>query len=263
MKIGTYARLTEQVRKALQHQPDFIDLRMDLNHRLNFAEITKLLRDNDIRCSLHLPSNPDWNPNDLPRDIIPFIDLGADLEAELVTFHSNLSTLFYSDEEIDVFLNAVPLACDAAKEAGVTLAVETLGLFYSELVFFFDRCPKMKIALDIGHGQILAKRNRALGLIDPFIDRIIMVNVHDNCGCDLVDEYHTLKQKREVSFEETRKLARKYDTHLSIGEGKIDFKLIFKKLKQQGYDGRFLMMCKDLEKFPEERDRFTDLWSES
>ena len=263
MRIGTYARLTEQVRNALQHHPDFIDLRMDFNHKLDFAEITKLLHDDGIGCSLHLPSNPDWNPNDLPRDIIPFIDLGAEIGAELVTFHSTLSTLFYSDEDIDVFLNAVPLACDAAKEAGITIAVETLGLFYTELIFLFDRCPEMKIALDIGHGQILAKRNRALGLIDPFIDRIVMVNVHDNFGCDLIDEYHTLKQKREVSYEETRELARKYDTHLAIGEGKIDFESIFKKLKQRGYDGRFLMMCKDLDKFPKERDRFTKLWLES
>jgi sugar phosphate isomerase/epimerase len=162
-----------------------------------------------------------------------------------------------------VFLNAVPLACDAAKEAGVALAVETLGLYYTELIFLFDRCPEMKIALDIGHGQILARRNRALSLIDPFLDRIKMVNVHDNYGCDLVDEYHSLKQKREVSYEETRELARKYDTHLSIGEGKIDFEPIFKKLKQRGYDGRFLMMCKDPEKFPEERELFTKLWLES
>ena len=263
MRIGTYARLTEQVRNAIQHKPDFIDLRMDLNHGLDFTEIKKLLQDDGIGCSLHLPSSPDWNPMDLPRDIIPYIDIGAEIEAELVTFHSNLSTLLYSDDEIDIFLDAIPLACDAAKEAGVELAVETLGLYYTELIFLFDRCPDMKIALDIGHGQILARRNRALGLIDPFLNRIPMVNVHDNCGSDLVDEYHKLKQKREVSFEETRELARKYDTHLSIGEGKIDFEPIFRKLKQRGYDNRFLMMSKDLEKFPEERDRFTKIWLES
>jgi sugar phosphate isomerase/epimerase len=263
MRIGTYARFTYQVRNALQYHPDFIDLRMDFNYSLEFAEIKKLLQDDGVGCSLHLPSNPDWNPMDLSRDIIPFIDLGAEIEAEIVTFHSNLSTLFYSDDEIDVFLNAVPLACDAAKEAGVMLAVETLGLYYTELIFLFDRCPEMKIALDIGHGQILARRNRALGLIDPFLDRIPMINVHDNNGCDLIDEYQSLKKKRDVSYEETRDLARKYDAHLCIGEGKIDFETIFRKLKQRGYDKRVLMMSKDLDKFPEERDKFTKLWLES
>jgi sugar phosphate isomerase/epimerase len=57
-----------------------------------------------------------------------------------------------------------------------------------------------------------------------------------------------------------REIAVKYDEHLSLGSGSIDFETMFWSLKQKGYDGKFLLMCADQTKFPEERDRFMEMW---
>ena len=45
MEIGTFARDNKQVEFALQHKPDFIDLRMDLNNSIDFRETKKKLDD--------------------------------------------------------------------------------------------------------------------------------------------------------------------------------------------------------------------------
>ncbi len=260
MQIGTFARHTEQVRKAILHKPDFIDLRMDLNYSLDFREVSRLLSDNSIACTLHLPSDPCWRLMDIPREIVPFIDIGSDVGAELVTCHTALSTIFYNDKEIDGFLDSITLAYDAAQERGVQLAVETLGLYYTELTLLFDRCTQLGLSLDIGHGQIMAIRNRANDILQSFYDRVRMINVHDNHGMRMVDEVRQLRREREVPREELLILARKYDEHLGIGEGSIDFEPILADMKQRSYTGRFLMMCKDPDRFPEERDKFMNAW---
>jgi sugar phosphate isomerase/epimerase len=260
MEIGTFARNNGQVRSAIENEPDFIDLRMDLNFSINFSEAKTDLNKAGIPCTLHLPSNPDWKPIELSRGIVPYIDLGRQIDAEVVTFHTMLSTLFYDDYDIETFLKALPLACEASKEAGVTLAIETLGLYYTEMQLLFDMFPNMRLALDIGHGQILAKRNRALDHITSFYDQIVMVNVHDNNGSQMVDDVQKMKKEREVSQGEIRELAVRYDTHLPIGEGEIDFQTIFKELKHRGYSGKFLMMCECPPDFPREREKFMELW---
>ncbi|MFX1265728.1 MAG: sugar phosphate isomerase/epimerase family protein [Promethearchaeota archaeon] len=260
MQIGGFARHTEQVRNTIPHEPDFIDLRMDFNYSLDFREVSRMLSDNGIACTLHLPSDPCWRPMDIPREIVPFIDIGSEIGAELVTCHTALSTIFYSDQEIDGFLDSITLACDTALERGVELVVETLGLYYTELTLLFDRCSQLGISLDIGHGQIMALRNRANDIVQSFHDRVKMVNIHDNHGMKMVAEVRQLRSEREVPREEMLVLARKYDEHLGIGEGSIEFEPILAEMKQRSYDGRFLMMCKDPERFPEERDRFMDMW---
>ncbi|MHA1938410.1 MAG: sugar phosphate isomerase/epimerase family protein [Candidatus Thorarchaeota archaeon] len=263
MEIGTFARHLEQVKRGISHNPEFIDLRMDLNYSLDFRLIRRILEDSSITPTLHLPSDPCWRPMDFPREIIPYIDVGSEVGAELVTTHTALSTLFYSDDEIDSFLEWVPLLCDAAKESGIQLAVETLGLYYTELTLLFERCPEMKIALDIGHGQIMATRNRALDVIQSFYDHIAVVNIHDNHGTQMVSKVRDLRRERDVTHEELLVIAREHDRHLPIGEGEIEFEPIFRALKEKGYSGKFLMMCKDPEKFPDERDKFMKIWLEA
>ena len=263
MDIGTFARNNEQVRSAIENEPDFVDLRMDLNFSINFEEAKRDLKAAGIACTLHLPSNPDWKPIELSRGIVPYIDLGRQIDAELVTFHTMLSSLFYDDDDIDIFLKSLPLACEASKEAGVTLAIETLGLFYTETQLLFDMYPDMRMALDIGHGQILATRNRALDHINSFYDMIAMVNVHDNNGSKMLEDVLKMKKEREVTQGEIRELAVRYDTHLPIGEGEIDFESIFRELKQRSYDGRFLMMCECPSDFPKEKEKFLEIWLSS
>ncbi|MFW9807071.1 MAG: TIM barrel protein, partial [Candidatus Thorarchaeota archaeon] len=138
--------------------------------------------------------------------------------------------------------------------------IETLGLYYTETQLLFDMFPNMRMALDIGHGQILASRNRALEHIGAFYDQIVMVNVHDNHGSKMLEEVLKMKKEREVSQGEIRELAVRYDTHLPIGGGEIDFETIFRALKQRSYDSKFLMMCECPSDFPREKEKFKELW---
>jgi len=260
MKIGTFARTTEQALKGLENSPDFIDLRLDLDNQIEFSTVKTAMNNVGVPCTLHLPSNPEWAPIDISQDIVPYIDLGEMIEAELVTFHSPISTLFYDDDAIDTFLQAFPLAYEAAKEAGITLAVETLGHYFTELMLLFDDFPELRMVLDIGHGQILTIQNRALGHIEAFPNYIEMVNVHDNHACERFKEAFESKSLADISQADLRELARECDEHLPIGEGNIDFDSIFASLKEHSYDGRFLMMCADPNIFDNERKKFHDLW---
>jgi len=260
MQIGTYARTTDQVKKGLENSPDFIELRMDVDHKIVFNDAKAALNKAGISCTLHLPSNRNWAPVDLNQDIVPYIDLGQMIDAELLVFHAPLSTLLYSDEEIDTFLQTLPLAYDAAKESGVKLAIETIGFYYTEMMLVIDSFPELKLNLDIGHGQLLANRNRALGHIENYYQNIEMVNVHDNDACQAYSEILSTKNIADFSKEDLRKMSITCDKHLPIGEGTIDFNPIFSALKQKHYDDRFLMLCSDPACFKNERDKFMKLW---
>jgi len=261
MQIGTFARTTEQVIRGLENDPDFVDLRLDYDHTFEFSVVMPALSKAGVPCTLHLPSNPEWKPTDISRDIIPYFELGGTIEAELVTFHSPLSSLFYSDEIIDGFLESFPLAYDAARESGITLAVETLCHSFTELTLFFDQFPEVRMVLDIGHGQILSIQNRALDHIKTFRDHIEMVNVHDNNAGEIFGEVLSRRSLASVSREELREMGRHCDEHLPIGEGKLDFAHIFASLKENQYDARFLMGSADPGAFQEERRKFLVLWN--
>ena len=263
MQLGTFARTNEQVEKGLESSADFIELRMDLDHQIVFNEVKNALNKAGIPCTLHLPSDRNWKPVELSQDIVPYIDLAQMMEAELVTFHSPLSSLLYSDEEIDTFLQALPLAYDTAKESGVKLAIETLGLYYTEMMLVFDEFPDLKIDLDIGHGQLLATRNRALEHIENYCQNIEMVNVHDNNACEAFEDILKTKNLSEFSQDDLREISIACDTHLPIGDGSIEFSPIFSSLKQRNYDGRFLMLSSDPLCFNAEREKFMDLWLNS
>ncbi|MDF1541020.1 MAG: sugar phosphate isomerase/epimerase [Candidatus Thorarchaeota archaeon] len=260
MEVGTFARDNKQIEFALKHNPDFIDLRMDLNYSIDFREAKRKLTDAGVACTLHLPSNPDWVPVDIAKDIFPYIDMGNEIGADLVTFHTPLSSLFYEDSMIETFLSALPELCDVVRENGVPIAIETLGLYFTELLLLFDRHPEIGLALDLGHGQIMATRNRALGHIQSFPNQIRMIIVHDNHGQKMCDDIQEIRKTRSVPCEEMRAIARKYDEHLPLGRGSIDFETMFWSLKQQGYDGKFLLLCEDQTRFPEEQEKFMELW---
>jgi sugar phosphate isomerase/epimerase len=263
MQVGTSARNTEQVKKAVQFRADFVELRLETDQAFDFAGAKKTLSDAGIRCTVHLPGSPIWGPIDVRKEIVPYIDVGREVDADIVTFHTTLSPLFYGDEDIAEFLEAMPMASDAARESGVTLAAETLGLYSTELTLLFESDPSLGLAMDLGHAQILATKNRAFTIMEYFFDKIMMVNVHDNHGKAMTEEVLRLKGERDVPLEEMREIAQRYDTHLPIGEGTIDFKPIFKELKRHSYDGRFLMACRDQSSFPSERRKMMELWNES
>ena len=263
MQIGTYARTTEQVLNGLKASPDFIELRMDLHHTICFQDAKVAMREAGVSCTLHLPSDPQWSPIDMATEVVPFVDIGAMIDADLVVFHGPISTMLYEDKDIDSFLQTLPLLYDAAQESGISLAIETLVFYYTELMLIFDELPKLRMALDVGHGQIFATRNRAIGHINSYFDRIETVNIHDNNACQIYQELVQKNQLNSFSKADLREMALKCDKHLPIGEGTIEFEPIFSDLKQKNYNKRVLMLSNDPHDFDSERKKFLDLWVKS
>ncbi|MEM2143323.1 MAG: sugar phosphate isomerase/epimerase [Candidatus Thorarchaeota archaeon] len=264
MRVGTFARDNRELEDAVRENADFVDIRLGIDRSgLVLADAKKTLAEHGISSSLHTPSEQNWRGADISRMVLPYVDLGREMDAEFVTMHTTLSSLFYTDEEIHAFLDNVPLVYDAAREVGVVLSVESFGFNHAELALLFNACPEMRLTLDIGHEQLVASRNRAIDLIQVFHDRIVQVNVHDNRGQDALNEVLETRKRRTVSVEEVREIARKYDLHLPIGEGTIRFNELFSALRCTGYDGRFLMLCSDRSRFNDERRKFVRLWSEA
>ncbi len=261
MKIGTFARNTADVEAALKEQPDFIELRFDENEQFDIRPAVKRLDDEGISFLFHLPRQPDWSVDDI-RSVLPYVDLARRFNARLVTFHAPLSTILYTDEEIATFLRLVEPLLRAADDAGITLSVETLGTYYTELTLLFDMGPRLMLTLDLGHGQLFTQENRAHGHIAAFIDRIALVNVHDNKARTMVKELTERRGEGRMTHAQLREMARQYDLHLPIGQGSIDFRALFHDLKVRGYDGMFLMLAHDRRLFSSERETFLRMWNE-
>lgn len=102
-----------------------------------------------------------------------------------------------------------------AKKNNCSLALENTEEDARILKKVFNAIPGLFFCLDIGHANLFAKENRSVDLIKNFGSILKHVHAHDNLGGD----------------------AEKYDSHLPIGKGKINFAPIFNKLKEIKYSG--------------------------
>ncbi|MHA1992874.1 MAG: sugar phosphate isomerase/epimerase family protein [Candidatus Hodarchaeales archaeon] len=104
---------------------------------------------------------------------------------------------------------------DFAKDKDSILALENTEEDLKTLNRVFDRIPKIDFCLDIGHANLVPIGNKSIDLIKQFGKLLKHIHIHDNVGGD----------------------SEKHDIHLPIGEGKINFKPIFEKLKEINYSG--------------------------
>jgi len=128
----------------------------------------------------------------------------------------------YADESLAVITNK-------AREINVTLCLENMfpetisPTEPEEFEKLFKKHPELSFTLDIAHAHIGTKKNRSPEFIRRFGDKLSHLHVSDNFG--------------------------KGDAHLPIGAGMIDFRRLFKELKQIGYDETIT-----LEVFSRDRD---------
>jgi sugar phosphate isomerase/epimerase len=112
-----------------------------------------------------------------------------------------------------------------AKKYKIYLALENVNPMPADSEFFylgdsmndFDylfskvRSPYLKMCLDVGHANTI---EGPLAYVTKYSDKIIGVHIHDNGG--------------------------KYDEHLAIGEGNIDWKKLVLGFKKIKFDGPFV-----------------------
>jgi sugar phosphate isomerase/epimerase len=132
---------------------------------------------------------------------------------------------------------AVAEVAARAAELGQEIMVENMGGAFGtpdELGPLLDAAPNVRFHLDVGHANIrpYGQPNRLAGLLEAFGDRIAHVHVHDNKG--------------------------RYDEHLPLGVGNLDFRDAARRLRAAGWDGTVTLEVFAKEAVYTEASR--DLW---
>jgi sugar phosphate isomerase/epimerase len=143
------------------------------------------------------------------------LEVFSELEIPLVNYHPASRGLRGKDA---VARNAEALAGLAARAAalGQTLMVENMGYSFNtpeELAPLLDAAENVRFHLDVGHANIRPQGQapRLAALLEAFAHRIAHVHVHDNKG--------------------------RYDEHLPLGVGSVDWPDAVRRLRATGYDG--------------------------
>ncbi|HUN55449.1 MAG TPA: sugar phosphate isomerase/epimerase [Smithella sp.] len=105
---------------------------------------------------------------------------------------------------------------------GITVCIENLTERSDSFTQAFEAIPGLRMTLDIGHAQLLARQNTSFGFIEDCFPKIAHVHVHDNFGGTNVKD----------------------DLHLALGEGSVDYKAIIQSLVNKGYDSTITMEVK-------------------
>lgn len=160
----------------------------------------------------------------LPR-IKALMDLSRQLDIRKATIHFWIDKRWATPELIRGKIELLSLMADYGADAGVILCLENLTERFDSFAPVFEAIPSLRMTLDIGHAQLLTKRNTSFGFIENCFSRIAHVHAHDNNGGKTVKD----------------------DLHLPLGEGSIDYRAIMKALVDKGYDSTITMEVKPKE----------------
>jgi sugar phosphate isomerase/epimerase len=143
------------------------------------------------------------------------LEVFSELEIELVNFHPTLRGLRGKDA-VERNADAVAEVAAHAAMLGQRIMVENMGGGFGtpdELGPLLDAAENVYFHLDIAHANVRSYGQpwRLPALIDAFGDRIAHVHLHDNKG--------------------------RYDDHLPVGVGNLDFREAARLLRGTGYDG--------------------------
>ncbi len=174
----------------------------------------------DLGYLVHAPNEGD--PNDLKRLGGPFLDdvlklLGhcVEIKARLLTIHFWMDRRFIPQQVAKEKVRILAQMVREAESREVKVCLENLSEDCQDLSPALKEIPGLGLTLDVGHGELMCSRNRALEILERFPDRVCHVHLHDNLGGNLVGD----------------------DLHLPVGEGRIDFRTFLEALLKSGYKG--------------------------
>jgi len=174
------------------------------------------------------------------EDMIKTMECASRMEIETITVHPGIYSMVLTGVKEESIANAkhsLKVMEKAANNLGVRLAVENMPSFMimmgqtpDELSHLIDGTD-LKICFDIGHAN-------TMGRIDEFIERfskqrIANIHIHDNLG--------------------------DRDSHMTIGDGNIDFVKVLSKLK--GYKGNYIIEAKSMASAVESKKKLEKLLS--
>ncbi|MBN1470560.1 MAG: sugar phosphate isomerase/epimerase [Syntrophaceae bacterium] len=184
---------------------------------------------NNYRISLlaHYPNED--NPFDveilrnkfLPR-IKGLMEISRQLDITKATLHFWMDKRWAAADLIRGKLEILKRIVDFGNDFGITVCIENLSERADSFAPAFEAIPGLKMTLDIGHAQLLARQNTSFRFIEEHFPRIAHIHVHDNRGGTSVKD----------------------DLHLALGEGSVDYKTILKALISKHYDSTMTMEVK-------------------
>lgn len=211
---------------------DYLELAMDppMAHfsqlRQDIGRIRSRLADTGMGLVCHLPTfvhTADLTDRIRQASVAEMLDAletAGELGAEKAVFHPGLIRGMGSHVlpmAKTLAMESIAAIADAGAATGLKLCIENMfpayGAFFEpdEYGLIFSRFPELGLTLDTGHANIRAPRGRRMmAFIDRFADRLSHVHISDNSG--------------------------KGDEHLPLGEGKVDFPLLARRLGALGYD---------------------------
>lgn len=157
----------------------------------------------------------------LPR-IKTLMYMSRQLEIIKATLHFWIDQRWLPADLLPGKLELLSRIVDYGNEYGITVCIENLSEHSESFGPAFNAIPDLRMTLDIGHAQLLAKKNTSFRFIEDNFSRIVHLHVHDNRGGTSVKD----------------------DLHLPLGEGIVDYEAIIKSLIEKGYDSTITMEVK-------------------
>ena len=157
----------------------------------------------------------------LPR-IKTLMEISQQLDINKATLHFWIDKRWAQPELIRGKLEILSRIVEYGADFGITVCIENLSERPDSFAQAFEAIPGLRMTLDIGHAQLLAKQNTSFSFIENYFSRIAHIHAHDNNGGTSVKD----------------------DLHLPLGEGSVDYKAIIKSLINKGYDSTITMEVK-------------------
>ncbi|MEM2393666.1 MAG: sugar phosphate isomerase/epimerase family protein [Candidatus Bathyarchaeia archaeon] len=218
----------ESLNEVTKQGVKFIEVVDDGLHKLDKRRVSQLLElcsSHGLQYSIHAPFG-DINIASLSKPLLKamikrlqksIVNAGA-LEARIWVLHPGMETgisMFYPGRAWSQNLKTVEQLYNFARDYGVKIAVENIpepSPFLMKSIEHFQKFYEevdceIGLALDIGHANISGKTEL---FIEKFRDKIVHIHAHDNKG--------------------------KFDEHLGIGRGTVNWERIAKMLKEIAYD---------------------------
>lgn len=229
MIIGGRAHNLDEVIAVSKLGLSFIEISLD--DPATVADWLPQLTEIKNKCGIfylaHFPNED--NPLDLeilsnkflPR-IKSLMEMSRQLDIHKSTLHFWMDKRWAPADLIRGKLDILSRIVDYGSELGITTCIENLSERADSFAPAFEAIPDLKMTLDIGHAQLLARQNTSFRFIEEHCSRIAHIHAHDNRGGTNVKD----------------------DLHLPLGEGTVDYKAILKALIHKGYDSTITMEVK-------------------
>ena len=227
--IGGRAHTMLEVQEVARLGYPFIEMSLD-NPEVVSAQTSELLeikKNWGITYLAHYPNED--NPFDveilrerfLPR-IKTLIDLSGPIGISKATMHFWIDKRWAPEGLVPKKLELLSEIVAYAAQRDIVICIENLSERHDSFQQAFEIIPDLRMTLDIGHAQLLARQNTSFRFITHCMDRIAHVHVHDNHGGTSVRD----------------------DLHLALGDGIVDYKAILSTLVSEGYDSTITMEVK-------------------